>query len=508
MDFKKDPPPAVWFYSDDSALCGSGHQARAVMQQALADIDGIQITEDPDSADYITLVACGDRGLESILQRLKLIKHIVGERATKIVLAGCAANIGPDSVDWDDVQDFIGASIIIAKQDKGETRTDALLRVLDQDRKESISDLTVDPELYYGDLDQQSLYIQHTCHNGCWYCSRAATIGKAPLTEAPLDEVKSAVDKIKNQGIRNLHIGGTNISLYKRLPELIQYIQSLDHFDSVEISGAAPQNIRPETIAAINQPVVSRVEITCDVTDPDLMQPMRHMTMERLESIYSQVDPQKSIVTNLMTNLPGEKTGDAFGDQVRRTLSRNHLFTRSISSFVPAAVQMLQQPYDAPESYVTDQFSQAMTAAESVNQEIIDSYRDKFMTVRVSRIVTGPDGTKFAHMNMFGHDFILSYPMTKEVLEGCGLGSELQVGDVVNVMINGQSEQDLETFGGSLADKSTKPPYGYSKSRYIRFCVKGIERSDRRPSCKRYDTYDEMIADNQDSSRSAEPVLQ
>lgn len=481
---------SVWFYQNPNKLCVNGNQTRLKMQEAIANAAGMHLVQEPTAADCAVVVACADRGPIEIDAQICHAKELMGGGSVDVVLAGCAASIKPQFRVLSYFYEIPGVNLTFATQQDSESRTDALLRTIGHDTSKSISDFTIDTHNYHHGLDTQPLRIQHNCHNNCWYCMRAGILGQAPITEAPLEQVKSAIDELKQRGVRNLQIGGTNTSLYTHLVELLQYTQDLGFFDSVELMNCAPQNLTPDKIAALNLPVVSHVNITCDVTDPKLSPTMRHISNERMESIYSAIDPSKLISSNLITNLPGETIGDEFYKQTHQFLLQNRLYTQSVSSYMPPATIMFEKRDDTPESYIRGQYEQAVSAAESVNQNIIESYQDKIMTLRVNKITTDENGTKIAIMNMFGYDFAVVTLVEQESLE-----SELQIGDVVDVRISGRYPGgNTET----LVDKGNSPPYGAARINEVaKFTLSDIRRSTRRPSYKKYDSYEELLADVQ-----------
>ena len=193
--------------------------------------------------------------------------------AAKIIVAGCAANLKPEVVDWEGIKPE-GTEVVVARQMEGESQTMAVLRALgyspDQDKSH---DLIVSSLLYSKELNQQTLDVGVGCPNGCKYCYRHSKLHE-PVKSVPLDRTIACIDQVEQRGVRNLIIGGTNTAVYGMdygeswLPELIRDVDGRGHFDSMEINNLAPMNTTPQLISTVNScDVVSGVRIVVDHTN-------------------------------------------------------------------------------------------------------------------------------------------------------------------------------------------------------------------------------------------------
>ena len=217
---------------------------------------------------------------------------------------------------------------------------------------------------------------------------------------------------------------------------------------------------------------------------------MDRPTATEVEGIYRQLDPRIAISSFLIAGLPGEPTGRRYYDHMREYLLRNRVFIESVSAFSPVPeTDSLPGALSDTQKYWS--LRRTIGVAEQVNRQILKStFEEKFMTVRVSNIMDDKYGNRLTQFNLFGYYTMAQVLLDRLMMKRYGLDQELQVGDVVNVQIGPFfPRQILET------NKRQRREIG-SISTCPTFFLRKIEPSDRRPSCKKYDTYEEMMADD------------
>ncbi|MCL1876997.1 radical SAM protein [Candidatus Saccharibacteria bacterium] len=463
--------------------CSGGENRLAAMSRAVFNLENVEaFTKDSEGKPDIQIIFGCSNGDRDFYQ-----KTLAQYTAGKIIIAGCAANYKPDQIDWDEIKPD-GAKIIVARQQDGESQTVAVLRALghapDQDEYQ---DLVVTDLLHEKSFDTQLLAVGVGCPNACKYCTRRNRLNE-PVKSVPFDRTVACIDRVQRRGTRNLIIEGTNTAVYGMdygeswLAPLIQNIEDRGHFDSMGIAEIAPQNITPELIAKINASrAVSNIRIVVDHTDDNVLRRMNRTTASEVEKIYQQIDPQKAVSSFLIAGMPGEPTDRAYYERMREYLLRNRLFIDNINPFmpVPEVEDMIPDFLSLFQRHRA--FHRTVAIAEQTNRILLKStYEGKFMTARINGIddqVGSRKDARFATINLFGYNAL--------AMAGLKPDSELQVGDAVDIQVGQLQPHRI------LSRKTGVPKMCPG------FFVRQLEPSDRRPSHKKYDSHEEMLADAQ-----------
>ncbi len=291
--------------------------------------DGMEPTEDLESADVVVLNTCCIR--ENADNRLYgTLGHLATTKAEKpgmqIAVTGCLSQ-----KDREGVLDRAGwVDVVVGTHNLGSTA--GLLRkaVTDGPQVEILD--APDPE---GDLDPSLalnavreashtawMTIQTGCDNTCAYCIVPSVRGGE--VSRPIDDLVREAEVLARRGVREVTLLGQNVNSYgrditKRSPlfaQLLREIGTVDGIERVRFTSPHPKDLRPDTVAAMAEvdAVCNQLHLPLQAGSNTVLSAMhRGYTAERyLEKLAMARDavPDLGVTTDIIVGFPGETEAD------------------------------------------------------------------------------------------------------------------------------------------------------------------------------------------------------
>ncbi|HEX2063705.1 MAG TPA: tRNA (N6-isopentenyl adenosine(37)-C2)-methylthiotransferase MiaB, partial [Acidimicrobiales bacterium] len=290
----------------------------------LLDAEGMEPTDDLESADVVVLNTCcirenADNKLYGNLGHLKVLKE--KNPALQIAVAGCLAQ-----KDREQIQARAPHTDVVL----GTHNVGNAAHLLRRARLEGpVMEILEESEAFPSALPARRdclwsawVTIQIGCDNRCAFCIVPSVRGRE--ISRPLDEVVGEVEELAARGTTEVTLLGQNVNSYGRditrrrplFAELLRAVGAVDGIRRVRFTSPHPKDLRPETVAAM-----AEVEAVCEHlhlplqsgSDRVLAAMHRGYTaqryLERLDAARQAV-PDLAVSTDLIVGFPGETEDD------------------------------------------------------------------------------------------------------------------------------------------------------------------------------------------------------
>jgi tRNA-2-methylthio-N6-dimethylallyladenosine synthase len=292
--------------------------------------DGMQRSEDPETADVVILNTCcvrenADNRLYGTLGHLKSLK--ARRPGMQIAVGGCLAQKDRDLVRTRAPQvDVVFGTHNLAS-------APGLIR---RARHEGPLVDVPDEPAPGGDPAHASalgaqrdvpwsawVTIQTGCDNSCAFCIVPAVRGRE--VSRPIEELVTEVEALSASGVTEVTLLGQNVNSYGRdithrrplFAELLQAIGGVEGIRRVRFTSPHPKDLRPETIAAMadTAAVCEHLHLPLQSGSDSVLKAMRRgytsaRYLERLARARDEIS-DLAVTTDIIVGFPGETDEDA-----------------------------------------------------------------------------------------------------------------------------------------------------------------------------------------------------
>lgn len=418
---------------------------------ALAASAGFEITDDENEADVIVINTCCfilDAKQESIDTVLEMAR-LKDNKLKALIVCGCLAKRYRE-----EIQKEIPEVDAIVAPDELEDIVKIIGSVLEVSDKESCRDMNdrsrrrmiTTPGHY------EYLKIAEGCNKNCTYCIIPKIRGT--YRSVPMDELLAEAEELAGQGVKELILVAQETTLYgvdlygrKALPELLCKLSDIEGIQWIRLLYAYPEEITDELIEVMstNPKICHYIDMPIQsASDNVLVRMGRKTRRDEIEKIVSKLRSAMEdicIRTTLISGFPGEEQSDheeTYRFVNETEFDRLGVFAYSAEEGTPA--------YDF-DGRVSEEIANARREELYVLQQAIAFEKNEEMKGRTIRVIV--DGS----LPEEGVYVARSYRDAPDIdgLVFVRSDIELMTGDMVDVIITGAKDYDLE---GVMANES------------------------------------------------------
>ncbi len=277
-------------------------------------IRGYQVVEDGKATDISVINTCTVTNQSDQKSRTAIHRIIRNNPGGVVVVTGCMANNHREYLEAHD-----GVTYVIDNERKSQivNLVDAHLKgeVIHPDGlpRDVFGFETVDRSLH----TRTFIKVQDGCDNFCTYCIVPSVRGRA--ISRPLNEILANVERVVENGFREIVITGVNIGRYAHhdvtIEKVIEKIVELPGDFRVRISSLEPDGFGPDFPRLFQHPRMAPHLHLClqSGSDPILLKMRRMYTtqsfMEIIENFRREI-PDFNFTTDVIVGFPGETDGD------------------------------------------------------------------------------------------------------------------------------------------------------------------------------------------------------
>lgn len=330
--------------------CKVNQYETEIMQSRFAQA-GFDIVDVEDEADVYVINSCtvtssGDKKTKQTVRRLKR------KNPNAIVaLTGCFPQAFPDEAEL-----IPEADIVQGSYNRGGLLENVRKALIDRER---IVDITPHQKNEPFEPMKASRFLERTrafikiedgCDRYCSYCIIPKARG--PIRSKSLEEIKSEVEALANNGYREIVLVGINLSSYGKETKKVRLIDAIETTASISgIERIRLGSLEPELLTDDDLIRMSKIPKFCDQFHLSLQSGCRE-TLKRMNRHYDAEEyfdivqrirryfNNPSITTDIMVGFAGE-TEDEFEQSVafvkRVGFAKMHVFTYSIREGTRAA---------------------------------------------------------------------------------------------------------------------------------------------------------------------------
>jgi tRNA-2-methylthio-N6-dimethylallyladenosine synthase len=292
--------------------------------------DGLERSDDPESADIVILNTCcirenADNRLYGTLGHLKSLK--ARRPGMQIAVGGCLAQKDRDLV----VRRAPQVDLVFGTHNLA-SAPELLRRVGDEGQLVEVLDdpLPGPNPAHASALGAQRdvpwsawVTIQSGCDNSCAFCIVPSVRGRE--LSRPVDELVSEVEFLSASGVSEITLLGQNVNSYGRdithrrplFADLLRAVGAVDGIERVRFTSPHPKDLRPETIAAMAETasVCEHLHLPLQSGSDAVLKAMRRgytaeRYLDRLARARREI-ADLAVTTDLIVGFPGETDDDA-----------------------------------------------------------------------------------------------------------------------------------------------------------------------------------------------------
>ncbi len=419
---------------------------------ALAMDAGFDVTDDENEADVIVVNTCCfilDAKQESIDTVLEMAR-LKDNKLKALIVCGCLAKRYKDEIQ----KEIPEVDAVVSPEEMGD-----LVRIIREVSEEAAGNDRSSQRSYPGRIittpgHYEYLKIAEGCDKNCTYCIIPKIRGR--FRSVPMEELVSEAKELAAQGVKELILVAQETTFYgvdlygkKALPELLCKLSDIEGIQWIRLLYAYPEEITDELIEVMstNRKICHYIDMPIQSgADPVLARMGRRTKQEEIRNVVKKLRNAMSdicIRTTLISGFPGET--DADHEETYRFVNETEfdrlgVFAYSAEEGTPA--------YDFDEKVPEDVANARRGELYVLQQAIAFDKAEKMMGKTIRVIVDGSlpeEGVYVARSFRDAPDIDGLVFVTSD--------TELITGDMVDVLVTGAKEYDLE---GVLANESAQ----------------------------------------------------
>ncbi len=321
----------------------------------LLQIDGYQLVQDPDGADFVVVNTCGfieAARTESFAAIKEMVQLKQAGRTRGVIVSGCLAERQKEALldECPEVDHLVG----VFGREEITRVADRLIGNLDEQRNVfkpaptvALSDrnrFRITPKHF------AYLKVSEGCDRLCTFCAIPGMRGKH--ASKPMEEVLAEAKQLAEDGVRELIIVAQDTTYYgldiygkPRLAELLRELDQIDGLEWIRLMYFYPMYIDDELAQTIGNAkrIVPYIDMPLQHINDTMLKRMarrvtRSQTEELLNTLRSNI-PNLTMRTTMITGFPGE-TDEQFDEMVEfvktQRFERLGVFTYSLEPGTPA----------------------------------------------------------------------------------------------------------------------------------------------------------------------------
>ena len=321
----------------------------------LLQIDGYQLVQDPDGADFVVVNTCGfieAARTESFAAIKEMVQLKQAGRTRGVIVSGCLAERQKEALldECPEVDHLVG----VFGREEITRVADRLIGNLDEQRNifkpaptVALSDrnrFRITPKHF------AYLKVSEGCDRLCTFCAIPGMRGKH--ASKPMEEILAEAKQLAEDGVRELIIVAQDTTYYgldiygkPRLAELLRELDQIDGLEWIRLMYFYPMYIDDELAQTIGNAkrIVPYIDMPLQHINDTMLKRMarrvtRAQTEELLNTLRSNI-PNLTMRTTMITGFPGE-TDEQFDEMVEfvktQRFERLGVFTYSLEPGTPA----------------------------------------------------------------------------------------------------------------------------------------------------------------------------
>lgn len=323
----------------------------------LLQIDGYQLVQEPDGADFVVVNTCGfieAARTESFAAIKEMIALKQAGRTRGVIVSGCLAERQKEALleECPEVDQLVG----VFGREEITRVADRFIGNLDEQR----NIFKPAPTVALSDRDRFRITPKHFaylkvsegCDRLCTFCAIPGMRGKH--ASKPMEEILAEAKQLAEDGVRELNIVAQDTTFYgidlygrPRLTELLQELDQIEGLDWIRLMYFYPMYIDEALAKTIGnaQRIVPYIDMPLQHINDTMLKRMarrvtRAQTEEFLDLLRSNI-PNLTMRTTMITGFPGE-TDEQFEEAVEfvktQRFERMGVFTYSVEPDTPAVV--------------------------------------------------------------------------------------------------------------------------------------------------------------------------
>jgi tRNA-2-methylthio-N6-dimethylallyladenosine synthase len=375
--------------------------------------DGFEMTTDENLADVVLFNTCSirEKAEHKLYTRIGQVRKYA-VKSPFVGVMGCVAQLEGETIfSKSDAVDFVlGTQAVGRISDAIENVFSGQKYYTDLEKREENYDWTV-AESQRNSPHVAFVPIIEGCNKFCTYCIVPFSRGREK--SLPAAEIVRHVLKLREQGIREVHLIGQNVNSYRSPGDpLLKEFRGATAFskllravaktgmERIKFTTSFPRDFHADIIEVIeeNENLCNWVHLPVQSGSNDVLRAMRRG--HTIESYYKKVDaiknsPKKfSLTTDIILGFPGETEKD-FGDTVKMTeycrFDSSYIFKYSPRPGTPADGLI----DDVSPAEKKQRFVYLDKLQKQLQQDIFRSYIGRTVSVLVEK-VSVKDDTEFS----------------------------------------------------------------------------------------------------------------
>jgi ribosomal protein S12 methylthiotransferase len=417
----------------------------------LLQLDGYQLVEEPDGADFVIVNTCGfieqarSESFAAIDEMLALKRR---GRTRGVIVSGCLAERQKEDMlkDRPDIDSLVG---VFGREEITKVADRLLGNLAEQRlvfRPAPIRALSDSDRLRITPRHFAYLKISEGCDRLCTFCAIPRMRGKHATK--PLEDVVREAEELAADGVRELVVVAQDTTYYgmdlygePRLAELLRALDQIQGLDWIRLMYFYPMYVTDELLDVIagSRRIVPYIDLPLQHISDDMLRRMsRRVTRAETEALLERLRkriPGLALRTTFITGFPGETEADfeELCEFVRaQRFDRLGVFTYSFEPDTPSA----RLPDQVPESVRSERRERLMAVQQPIAFERCSDMLGTQYQVLLDQPVTDED-------NVWIGRTARDAPDVDGVMYVTGDEFQLSVGDLVPCEIVGARGYDL-----------------------------------------------------------------
>ncbi len=321
----------------------------------LLQIDGYQLVDDPDGADFVVVNTCGfieAARTESFAAIKEMVALKQAGRTRGVIVSGCLAERQKEALleECPEVDHLVG----VFGREEITRVADRLIGNLDEQR----TVFRPAPSIALSDRDRLRITPRHFaylkisegCDRLCTFCAIPGMRGKH--ASKPMEEVIAEARQLADDGVRELIVVAQDTTYYgldnygePKLTELLEQLDQVEGLDWIRLMYFYPMYIDDRLAKTIGnaERIVPYIDMPLQhINDTMLKRMARRVTRAETEDLIGKLRthiPNLAMRTTMITGFPGE-TDEQFAELVefveQQEFERLGVFTYSLEPGTPA----------------------------------------------------------------------------------------------------------------------------------------------------------------------------